>query len=362
MNDQLSMLPLMNSEASPSATSSQALASGLTPCDPQGGQMTVLFGQDPARASLSAAQVAEAGLLMSGTSGRTGITSSASASLQSSLESKLRAKTASVGSTLYQLTWKPRATPSGRQICALRASARRTSASAFSSERSGWPTPTVGNADGSQMAKDASVTGRRPDGSKATVSLNAVTQASGWPTPQTRDFRSGGEDRVSNPDRSNNLNDFSLMAGWPEGGLESFRHSQTGLASAGTQNAETAKREPVTATNEAPPKDGSGTTTRGGCMAGWPTPAMTDHKGGYEGGRMRDGKLSTDRLDVVAQIAGPARLTVTGEMLIGSSAAMESGGQLNPAHPRWLMGLPSVWDEAAILAHRSMPKKARKQE
>lgn len=48
---------------------------------------------------------------------------------------------------------------------------------------SGWPTPTKGNADGSQMAKDASTTGRRPDGSKATVSLNQVAQTAGWATP-----------------------------------------------------------------------------------------------------------------------------------------------------------------------------------
>lgn len=48
---------------------------------------------------------------------------------------------------------------------------------------SGWPTPTVGNAMGSQMAKDASSTGRRPDGSKATVSLNHVATLAGWATP-----------------------------------------------------------------------------------------------------------------------------------------------------------------------------------
>jgi hypothetical protein len=82
-------------------------------------------------------------------------------------------------------------------------------------------------------------------------------------------------------------------------------------------------------------------------LAGWPTPATTDHKGGYQGGRIRDGKLSTDRLDVTAQLAGPARLTATGELLTGSSAGMESGGQLRPAHSRWLMGLPKAWDECA---------------
>jgi hypothetical protein len=58
----------------------------------------------------------------------------------------------------------------------------------------GWPTPTKGNADGSQMAKDATATGRRPDGSKATVSLNQVASLAGWATPTTRDHKDGTTD------------------------------------------------------------------------------------------------------------------------------------------------------------------------
>tara|TARA_R110000868_G_scaffold284894_1_gene545326 strand:+ start:749 stop:1030 length:282 start_codon:yes stop_codon:yes gene_type:complete len=60
-----------------------------------------------------------------------------------------------------------------------------------------------------------------------------------------------------------------------------------------------------------------------------------------------DGSKVQQQLQDFATICGPARLTVSGEMLTGSSAGMESGGQLNPAHSRWLMGLPQEWDDCA---------------
>ena len=56
----------------------------------------------------------------------------------------------------------------------------------------GWPSPTVGNAEGSQMAKDASATGRRPDGSEATVSLNHVATLAVWATPDARTYQERG--------------------------------------------------------------------------------------------------------------------------------------------------------------------------
>ena len=55
----------------------------------------------------------------------------------------------------------------------------------------GWPTPTVGNATGSQMAKGASATGRRPDGTKATVSLPQVANLASGTTGPARFTASG---------------------------------------------------------------------------------------------------------------------------------------------------------------------------
>ena len=53
------------------------------------------------------------------------------------------------------------------------------------------------------------------------------------------------------------------------------------------------------------------------------------------------------RLQDVAALCSPARLTVFGEMLTGFTAEMESGGQLDPDHSRWLMGFPEEWEKSA---------------
>ena len=147
-----------------------------------------MSGLDPARANLSARQAKERGLLMSDICSPRGSTSSASANLRSSLESRLRAQLASGGSTLFKLTWKTRITPSGRQICALRASGHRTSGSGST----GWPSPVVNDSKGSDYAY------ANGDHNRISLKLGGTAKlslrSSGWATPTTRDHKDGASD------------------------------------------------------------------------------------------------------------------------------------------------------------------------
>ena len=290
---------------SPNVISSPALESGPMPCVEQAGQMIVRSGQGAALASLSARQAKELGLLTSGTYGPRSTTSSASADLQGSLASKLQALTASAGSTLYALTWKERATPSGLRICALRASVPRKSGS----DSTGWPTPITNDALGSGYCYGP----KKADGTRAEfLKLPGAAALAGWPTAAARDWKGATKERWGSNARP--LNEVAVLAGWP------------------------------TATKS----DGDG-------GKGFrPGVSMT--------GRMPDGSKVTMDLSAATKLAFhelplPARRTATGEMLTGSSAGMESGGQLAPSHSRWLMGLPRAWDECAP---GSLPKSRKK--
>ncbi len=222
MSDQMSLWDTA------SVISSPASECGATHSGKQDGVTIVPSGQRPVHANLTARQAKEQGLMMSGTSGHRWNGSLASANLQKSMESRLRAKLLNYGSILYTLTWKPWVTPLGVSRSRLRASQRRTS----ETELTGWPTPSCSN------------------------------------------------DRTGNP----------------QSALEIQR---------------------------------------------------------------KDGTKVQQRLQDFAAIIGPMRLTASGQMLTGSAAGMESGGQLNPGLPRWLMGLPPEWQLCVDMAMQSMPFKRK---
>ena len=77
-------------------------------------------------------------------------------------------------------------------------------------------------------------------------------------------------------------------------------------------------------------------------LTNWATPTTRDHKDGACLAQITGGVVQVNSL-----LGRQVLLTDSGKQQIGSPAATEKPGQLNPAHSRWLMGYPPEWDACA---------------
>ena len=294
-------------------------------------------------ASPSASLASAAAPQTSATCGPSLLSLSEPVSLQQSLVNRLRARLDVNGSPEYSLTWKEWAISGQEPICALRASAHRTSVNVYT----GWPTPCVQD-------------GPKGGPSQGTDRLPAAAALAGWPTPNAQAFEAKDLERLRQrraecKSRTGNGNGFGLtlgqaaplfLTGWKhritQPGRQAARPWDTGVplsqqvTLAGWPSPQ-ARDEKGASLNQ------HGTNSRPlnevALLAGWGTPRVTTNSGHGNPSRSCDGQ---SRLED----------QVHGAISTLSPAQTEKRGALNPAHSRWLQGYPVEWCQAAIRAYR----------
>ena len=308
--------------------------------------------------------------------------------LQSCLESRLRARLEGTGSTMFQTTLKHWVTKSGRRIFAQRARAVRTSGAGFGSwptsqahddrERGNtmadhhyfahdlsnaatmcaWPTSSSeGDTSGGGNADQAMKTKRLSGAAKASI-LRHTAMLAGWATPAANEFEQKDMEalmkrRAACKESTGHGNGFGLTLG-----------NQVQLAGWQTPNVPNGGR--ISTTELGKHRDGSKaqiSPETEAKLAGWNTPQERDWKGPE--GRSYKGETMDLSLQAAAAAFPNPSMDFGGKpigYLLGPNGweIVPASGQLNAAHSRWLMGLPPAWDDCGVTAMASSRKRPKR--